>query len=496
MRLGAVLFLALLFATQPARAEADVEQAVALFRADRFAEASKLLHALANDPQRATADRSRAQYYLARSLHALGLVQAAQLELVAVLERGPDDPYFRYALSGLLSIAHQTGDPAPLLGVVDQVEPADQPPRAQPTLHYLQGLAAWHREDPVRANEQLSLVPDDNDLHPRARYLQGLIHLEHGKQKSAASAFQDVVRAEPRGDRGEREQLAELQAMATLRLGRLYDDLGDLDQAEGFYAQVERGSRAWSEALEAMARIDLAQREPTSALRRSAAVAWQTVPASALRVSSVPRVAEILHAQALRALCRPTDAELVLRRLEARALPSWTALAAATASHRDATGAWRDPSLAWTTWIDGADSDDPPLDQDVVSTLLERDELVAHVARLARLGDEQTRIRADSQLWREQVGQDLVSDLEVEVARIQGEAGIDLLEASAALEAELGTLLQLAEAERRGLATDQPCEPPTPGPQGSDPDAWGQGTTEDEASWTWPYTGEIWVDEL
>ncbi len=483
--------LALLSQAGPARADEAVEHGVTLFRAHEPAQASIELHELADDPALGPDDRSRARYYLARSLHELGLIQAAELELLRLMEQGPGDPYFQHALPGLLAIAHRNGDPAALLTVVDRVAPATQPPLVQASLHYLQGLGAWQREEFSRADDLLGAVPSDSDLYPRARYLQGLALLEHRKEKSALAAFQAVVEAPPHGDdRRERAQLAELAALATLQVGRVYDELGDHDKAEHFYAQVERGSAPWHDALEAMARIDLIQGEPGSALRRSQYSSWPALSEAA------PRAAELLHAQALQALCRPSEARVVLRSFEDRALPLWTELAQATAAHRDEQGAWQDPADAWSGWFE-ARAQGSTFSTTVFGVLLEDRVLSEAARRLRRIEDEIELLTVQDPSWRRSMEAPLRLQLEHERARRQDDAGRALLEAMADVEAELGVLLQLCEAQLGELAKGTSC-PDSEGlrPTG-DPDAWGSEEEEaDPTEMSWPFTGEIWADEI
>lgn len=487
---AAVIATALCIAAD-AEADEAVERAVAVFRDHNPGEASLQLHGLIEDPGLDADTQARARYYLARSLHELGLVQSAQQELLALMAQGPEGPYSGHALSGLLAIARETGDPVALLTVVDQVEPSTQPPLVQVSLSYLQGLGAWQRGEYARADQLLGTVPQDSDLYPRARYLQGLCLLRHKKDKAAISAFEDVVEAPARGeDRRERDQRAELTALATLQVGRVYDELGNDERAEHFYAQVERGSRPWTEALEAMARIDLAQGQPASALERAVAASWPVRPAG------VPRAAELLHAQALQALCRPSEARAVLRSFEDRALPLWTELSHATAAHRDDQGAWRDPEAAWATWFEDFPAAST-LSTEVFEVLLAERELAEAVLRQRRLADELRLLAAQDEGWRRSMEQPLRLQLEVERSRQQAVAGVALLEAMAELEAELGVLLGLTEALRGGLTDGVGCGEAAGQQPTGDPDAWGGEEAGDEATeMSWPFTGEIWADEL
>lgn len=494
MRRALLATTAALLIVGSARADDAVEEAVALFRSQRHGEASQRLLSLAEDQELAQLERSRARYYLARSLHGLGLTEAAQLELLSLMRAGPADPYFSYALPGLLAIARQTGDPAPLLPVIDAVDPAAQPPRARPSVHYLQGLGAWERGELSRAVDGLGAVPDDSDLYPRARYLLGLVLVELGEQSAATGAFQEAVRAQPaRADRQEAAELAELGALATLQLGRIYDDLGDRDQAEQFYAQVPRGSGAWDDALEAMARIDLAQADPAAALRRSAAASWPVSPSAGPRSASLPRSAEILHAQALQALCRPAEAQAMLRHLEARAVPLRTELAQATAAHRDEQGAWTDGAAAWEAWLAPLPTD--PLAPALLGRLMGASTPSRLVRHQGRIAQEIALLDAQDPRWRDGVGALIRQRLEAHRDALQAAAGLALLDAMAELEEELGTLLTLSEATQLASAAAGSCEEPSPS-QAEDPDAWDPEPREADTLQSWPFNGEIWADEL
>jgi len=486
---AAVIAVALCWAGA-AHADPALEQAVALFRDHKPAEASRQLTVLLSDPDLDPIDHSRARYYLARSLHNLGLVQTAQLELLTLMQQGPEDPYFLHALPGMLTIARQTGDPAALLTVVDAVEPANHPPLVQASLHYLQGLGAWERGDYARAGNLLERVPNDSELYPRARYLQGLILSKFEKEKSAVAAFRSVADAAPRSeDRQERDQLAELAALATLQIGRIYDELGDIEQAEHFYAKVQRGSAPWDEALEAMARIDLEQGDPSSALRRSMSSSWPVL------ARAVPRTAELLHAQALTALCRPGEARAVLRSFDERALPLWTQLAQATAPHRDERGAWQKPSTAWANWT-SSPSGGWSFSTPVFEVLLGNQELAEAAQRLRRIEDELRLLEAQDTTWKRSMVPPLRRQLEGERARLRSEGGLALLEAMADVEAELGLLLGLSEALRTTLFQTDECSDQATQQPSADPDAWGSEHQEEPTLMTWPFTGEIWADEI
>ncbi len=484
------LVLACLLSLAPtARADETVEHGVDLFREHQAAQASRVLALELERGGLEPADDSRARYYLARSLHEMGMVRSAERELVALMERGPDDPYFRHAIPGLLAIARQTGDPSALLELVDRVDPANQPPRAQPSLIYLQGLAAWRRGEPKLARERLERVPTESDLHPRASFVLGTILVEHGHPKQALEAFQAVARAEPVvSDRRERAQLAELRALATLQVARIYEQVDDRDRAERFYAQVERGTSPWEDALEAMARIDLAQGEPTSALERATAASWPAQP------GGIPRAAEILHAQALRDLCREHQAGAVLRSFDERALPLWTELAGATATHRSDEG-WREPAAAWAAWFEHYPAQST-LTAEVFEHLLQERRLNEAVQRHRLIQAEIQLLDSQDPAWREAVGASLRQRLEADRARCEAEAGAALLDAMEQLEAELETLLMLAEAERGQLLQGAACEGPPPQGEADDPDAWDSHRQPEDHEISWPYTGEIWADEL
>lgn len=485
------LLVVLVVATLARPAAADTAQGVALFRAGRPHEASVALAEVTRDPEAGGEERARARYYLARCLNELGLRQSAQRTLLDLLAVGPDAPYAEHALPGLLAIARETGDPSALLSVVDTLAVEVHPPRVQTSLLYLRGLGAWLQGEHPRANDLLAEVPEDSDLFPRARYLQGSMLLLQGKNKSALDAFRDVVAARSRsGDPREEGQLVELRALATLQIARSYEAIAQPERAEHFYALVPQGGRTGRTALVAHARIDLAQGDARGALSRSLAAA-ATSPDGA-----PPSEAELLHVQALIALCRGEEARAVLRSLEQRTLPVWTEMARFTAAHRIEDGRWEDTTAAWGAYFE----DFPPgsvLSSGVFELLLDDPDFAALTRRERRIRDELLLLDSQDEAWRVAVGEEPRTRLAAELAETRAQAGARLLAGMAAMEGELGQLLTLAEDLRASVARleEEGCEPaPADSPPSAGDDAWDD--VWEPTHFSWPFNGEIWADEL
>ena len=470
---------------------AEVEEGVGLFRAGRPLEASLVLDEASRTQD--APDRERARYYLARSLNELGMVHSAEHALLDLVIAGPDAPYASHALPGLLAIARLTGDPSALAGIVNTIPVEAYPPKVQTSLLYLQGIDEWQRGEAAAANASLAEVPQDSDLFPRARYLQGLILLQQDKQKSAVTALQEVVMAQPSTeDPLELRQLDELRNLATLQIGRVYDDLGQLERAEGFYAQVKRHSEAWQPAIAAMARIDLEQGDLPSALIRSMAAA-----APALE-GAPPSKAELLHARALWALCRSAEASAVLRSVIDRALPLWIGLTRFTTAHRDPEGGWRQTTTAWASYAQDLPQGSV-LSAEVFEVLLDNSDLATLVHRQRRIEAEIHLISSQDRSWRDQVGDALTERLERDAAEARATAGALMLDEMGRLEMALAALLGQAEDLQASIdaTSEQSCESTAPGQADSRAsDAW-EATPPTEAGYVdWPFNGEIWADEL
>ena len=94
---------------QSATTPPPIEDGVRLLRSGRALSASVAFADLLREGNY-PGEESRLNYYLARSLADLELLHTAEHHYRLVIEKGPDDPCFSYALARMIDIAQITGD--------------------------------------------------------------------------------------------------------------------------------------------------------------------------------------------------------------------------------------------------------------------------------------------------------------------------------------------------------------------------------------------------
>jgi TolA-binding protein len=210
---------------------------------------------------------STIKYYLGKSLHGMEMYHSAQHYYMEVVKKGPENPLFRHALPRLAAIAEYTGNDYELLRVVGKIAPEAYPRQSRPLLHYLMGRKSYETGDLSEAAAHFEQVPTEHALYPRAQYFEGIIFYEREKLKSSVKAFREVIRAEPavEDDRVARD-LENLKDLALINIGRIYFGLERPDNAEQYYAKVERDSTYWAESLFERAWVSFYQGDYNEAL--------------------------------------------------------------------------------------------------------------------------------------------------------------------------------------------------------------------------------------
>lgn len=228
----------------------DLQRYVEEYKAKRYLSASEGLFDLLEENAYPEKD-STIKYYLAKSLHALGLHHGAQHYYMEVIRKGgPKNPLFKHALPRLVTIAALTGNDYELRRIVGKIDPSAYPRQARPYLHYLMGRREYEDDQLADASSHFDEIPTDHPLYPRSQYFEGLIKYQQEKYKSSVKAFREVIRAEVPvdSDRTLRE-LEDLKDLSLINIGRIYYKLNYLDKAEGYYSKVSRTSTYWPESL-------------------------------------------------------------------------------------------------------------------------------------------------------------------------------------------------------------------------------------------------------
>lgn len=193
---------------------------------------------------------SKVLFYLARSLYDMKLYHSAQYYFIELLKKGTSDPYFKYALPKLVSIATFTGDSSELQKIVAKIPPEEFPRSARNQLNYLLGVRMYEKNELSEARKYFGEISEKSDLYTRSKYFEGVIFNKQGKLKSAVGAFTEVAktRAEAQTPQ-ELQELDDLRDLSLMNVGRVYYSIANYPSANQWYGYVGRKSRYWPESL-------------------------------------------------------------------------------------------------------------------------------------------------------------------------------------------------------------------------------------------------------
>ena len=469
----------------------EVTQAVRQIRARKPLSASLALHdMLADDryPER----RGQLAFHMGRALQALDMPQSAQLQYLAVLKRGPADPWFDHALARLVALAEDSGDTTELSRVVAHL-PADAwPRRVQPTLAYLLGVRQLEQGKLQRALTTLGTVPTQSPHGLQARYIEGVILAKQGRAKSAVRSFQEVIQVEVRvSSRAEAQRQRDLKNLALVDVARIHYGLELYERAEDLYAAVEPESAAWPTARLELAWAQFMQNDSNGSLGQIL-----TVRSPYFAADPFLPEAEILRALNHFTLCEYGEVDRILLEFEASIRPQQQELQAFARGYASAEGR-KLADHAWATYFEDFPAESV-LDQAIFEHLLRDRDLVAQITHLEAIEREQILIQHQKLRWRDAVGPDLAASLEADRQRTRRRAGLLLLAGVAELSMELQDLLNQSEIIRfeasdatRIIVQELIVNPRQPGAVA---EVWEPYASAGEIHW--PFNGEFWEDEL
>ena len=212
----------------------------------------------AAEPGSQVADEGRFQ--LAVALHKLGLNQSALLQFETIAEGGTQTPYYAETLPYLLAIDRETvGDENVRLRLSEY--PVDlYPEELADELNFRVGQHYFFAGSYNDALARLERVGDDDgDFFVRARYLEGVIHVQESKLSnspetadrqrlvSASTAFKTIINYQ--NDVGTSPIINKIAAMANLALGRLFFSTRQYQVAVRYYDQVDDEDPNWLQSV-------------------------------------------------------------------------------------------------------------------------------------------------------------------------------------------------------------------------------------------------------
>lgn len=205
-------------------------------------------------------NRFKAEYYLAQSLHKLGLGFSAFFYYGQIIKAGPAHPYYAKAVEGAVAVTEEYDDEVLGPNVLNKAY-NDQfgrlPPEVLSRINYYVALLGYRAGKYDEAEQFLRGVPPESSAYPQAQYLEGLLQQRKDPQQALQTFRGILAMARTPGD------LAELTELA---MGRTFYGLGRFAEASAAYDLLPRFSRHWDEALFEGAYADLQNGEPGLAL--------------------------------------------------------------------------------------------------------------------------------------------------------------------------------------------------------------------------------------
>ncbi|MDP2311196.1 MAG: hypothetical protein Q8P18_34565 [Pseudomonadota bacterium] len=469
-----------------------LESAVKAYNAKKPLTASYELHRMLQENQYPDKE-SKILYYLARSLYDLEMYHSSQYYFIEVLKKGPSNPYFKYALPKLVSIAKFTGDESDLARIVAKIPPEEFPRSARNQLYYLLGVRLYEQDKLTEARKYFGQVSDKSDLFTRSKYFEGVIYNKQGKLKSAVRSFTDVARTEASAStQQELEELDRLRDLSLMNIARIYYSIENFKDANTYYAYVARDSRYWPQSLFESAWANFMLSDLNLTLGQ-----LLTLESPFYNKDEFVPEATVLRALTFFNLCEYEDVDRILLDFDARYRPMHAEMKDFLKQYSTEEGR-KLADQAYDRYFDPKAAD-TVLPKSMFTRVLRDQELAGIVTHLEIMDREEALIDSQKSQWKDGVGEQLHKVISEDRERLKRRAGLALLQEMVTMTTYLGDLLTQAEIIRfevidakRGILNYMMSTPDL-SDLSKDVDI-NYGTSANKIYW--PFNGEFWQDEL
>jgi outer membrane protein assembly factor BamD (BamD/ComL family) len=347
-------------------------------------------------------NRFKAEYYLAQALNKLGLGFSSFFYYGQIIQAGPSHPYYFKAIEGAVAVSEAYRDEVLGPNVLNKAY-NDQfgrlPPETLSKINYYIALLGYRAGKTAEAEQFLQGVPPESSAYARAQYLNGLL-LQRKDPEKAIKSFKRILSF----DAGKNRDLADLQELAHLALGRTYYAQRRFAEASAEYGKLPRFSRHWDEALFEGAYADLLNDDPGSALGK-----LHSLHSPHLSDEFAPE-SQNLTAIIYHQNCLYPQVREVIARFNREYVPMKEQMKAVLAAN---------PPVE-TYWQMVASPADTRLPLAVQHHLQKNERLASMLGYLQRLDLETEKIRGDSELAQSALGADLL-DLIVKQKALVGQ---------------------------------------------------------------------------
>lgn len=475
-----------------ARDPEKLEDAIKAFEAKKPLTASLMFHEMLQDNQFPDKE-SKILYYMGRSLFDLQMYHSAQYYFIEVLKKGPSNPYFKYALPKLVTIAKFTGDESDLTRIVTKVPPEEFPRSARNQFYYLLGTRLYEEGKLTDARKYFGQVSDKSDLFTKSKYFEGIIYTKQEKLKSAVRSYTDVVKTKAEAQtQQELEELDRLRDLSIMNIARIYFSIDRFDDANNWYGNVPRTSEYWPEALFESAYSNFVISDLNLSLGQIL-----TVESPFYSEDEFLPEASILKALTFFNLCEFKDVERILTDFDNEYRPVHEEMKDTLKLYSTDEGK-KLADQAFDRYF-GSKPKDTLMPKSMFNKFLRNQELSGIVTHLEAMDREEALIDAQKSQWKDSIGEQLHKVIAEDRERLKKRAGLLLLREMAQEANYLGDLLtqsqiikfEVVDAKRADYQyklTSQDLQDTSKEYQLD------FATSSDRIYW--PFNGEFWQDEL
>lgn len=469
-----------------------LEDAIKAFEAKKALTATLMFHEMLQDNQFPDKE-SKILYYMGRALFDLKMYHASQYYFIEVLKKGPSNPYFKYALPKLVTIAKFTGDETDLVRIVTKVPPEEFPRSARNQFYYLLGTRLYDEGKLSEARKYFGQVSDKSDLFTKSKYFEGIIYTKQEKLKSAVRSYTDVVKTKGEAQtQQELEELDRLRDLSIMNIARIYFSIDRFEDANTWYGNVPRSSKYWPEALFESAYSNFVLSDLNLTLGQ-----LLTVESPFFKEDEFIPEAQILKALTFFNLCEFKDVNRILTDFDATYKPVHEEMKDILKQYSTEEGK-KLADQAYDRFF-GPHPEKTTLPKSVFTKFLRNQELAGIVTHLEVMDREEALIDAQKSQWKDSIGEHLHKVIAEDRERLKKRAGLLLLREMAQEANYLGDLLTQSQIIKFEVVdatrADYQYKLSSQDLQDTSKEYQLDFATSSDRIY-WPFNGEFWQDEL
>lgn len=245
--------------------ERDLTDALLNYAAERYRVAELQLSAVMQDYDRYFTNWDAVMFYRAEAFYARSLYPTAYENYELLLRRYPDSKFLGMALLRLLTIAHTLNWEQPFFSYYERIDSCallsegqkgkSGAPRLDSRIversRYLAGYYLLNLDRHTEAETALALIPPASRYHFAAQYLRGIVQANLGNLNGALQHFQYLAEsASPVTGLTLTDPTTTLiRNNALMRLGFIYYQRGELENAVRYFEKVSRGAENYDQTL-------------------------------------------------------------------------------------------------------------------------------------------------------------------------------------------------------------------------------------------------------